>query len=332
MRVLFFGGTGFVGRHAVAECLARGHQVTLVCRGRSDPGAFPGVDRVLGARTDAATLAQLEGRAFDAVIDTGGYLPSEVRASVGQFAKRGVHYVFVSTVSVYVDFSRPPDETTRIADAVESEVLTAAAYGGLKVTCEQVVQRAFADACIVRPGRILGPNDSDPRMPWLLRRIAEGGEVLTPGTAEDPLQHIDARDLGAFLADCAEGRVGGVFNAVSPPYPSGELYTNARSVTGSAARFRWVPDEVLIAHGVEPFAGAPFWLPRALHNGLRTDSSRAVARGLKFRPLLQTIADEWAWMQRGWDAAASVREQKRLPLEAGLTPEREREIIAATPA
>jgi 2'-hydroxyisoflavone reductase len=331
MRVLFFGGTGFVGRHAVSACLSRGHDVTLFCRGRSDPGAFPTVDRVLGERTDPASLAALGSRRFDAVIDTCGYLPREVRASVQQLAPSGAHYVFVSTISVYVDFSRPPDESTTVADPIDADdaVLTAASYGGLKVACEHHVQRTFASAAaIVRPGRILGPFDSDPRMPWLLRRIAHGGDVLTPGTPADPLQQIDARDLGAFLCLCAEERVSGTFNAVSPPFPSGELYSLAREVTGSDARFRWVPDEVLTAHGVTPFGGAPFWLPRAFHDGLRTDASRAVKRGLRVRALRETIADEWAWLQTGWDAAASVRAQKRLAVDAGLSPELERAILA----
>src|SRR5580698_2951605 len=160
MRVLFFGGTGFVGRHAVAACLARGHEVTIVCRGLSDPGAFPGVARITGERTDPRCLAQLGGRSFDAVIDSCAYLPRE--------------------------------------------------------------------------------GDSDPRVPWLLRRIAEGGEIAAPGDPDGPVQLVDARDLAAFLVDCAERRTPGVFNAVSPPLPARELYDAARTATRSDARFTWI--------------------------------------------------------------------------------------------
>jgi 2'-hydroxyisoflavone reductase len=332
MRILFFGGTGFVGRHAVAACLAREHEVTLVCRGLSDPTAFPGVARITGERTDPRCLAPLDQRAFDAVIDTCGYLPREVRASVGAVLAGSAHYVFVSSVSVYADLSTPPTETTRLADPVDGDdaVLTATSYGGLKVACERAVQDALGErACIVRPGRILGPYDSDPRVPWLLRRIAEGGEVPVPGDPDGPVQLIDARDLAAFLVDCAERRTPGVFNAVSPPFPARELYDAARAATRSDARFTWVPDEILVAHGVVPFSEAPFWLPRAVQAALRADSSRGIKRGLSFRPVVDTLRDEWSWMQTGWDAAATVRAQKKLDIKAGLSPERERALLEA---
>jgi 2'-hydroxyisoflavone reductase len=331
MRVMFFGGTGFVGRHAVAACIARGHQVTLFCRGVSDPRAFPGIPRITADRTDERALARIDGDAFDAVIDTSAYLPREARAAVRAVGPR-THYVFVSSISVYADFARPPDESSKLAEPIDGDdaVLTAESYAGLKVACERVVQDALADrACVVRPGRILGPHDSDPRVPWFLRRIAQGGEVLAPGDPDAPVQLVDARDLADFLVGCAEQRVAGVFNAVSPPFPARDLFEAARAVTGSDARFTWVPDEVLVAHGVAPFTEAPFWLPRAFHEGMRTRSSPAIARGLAFRPMPETLRDEWSWMQTGWDEAAGVRAQKKLAIAAGLSPERERAILAA---
>jgi 2'-hydroxyisoflavone reductase len=316
----------------VSACLARGHEVTLVCRGRSDPGAFPGVARITGDRTDEAALARVDPRRFDAVIDSCGYLPAEVRAALRAVQGGGAHYVFVSTISVYRDHARAPDESSAVADPVDGDdaVLTAEGYAGLKVACERVLAGALGDrACIVRPGRILGPHDSDPRAPWLLRRIAQGGEVLAAGDPEAPVQVVDARDLAEFVVACAERRVAGVFNAAAAPATARELHETAREVTGSDARFTWVPDVVLLEQKVTPFSEAPFWLPRAYHAMARADASRAVARGLACRPLRDTLRDEWAWMRTGWDAAASVRAQKKLDIPAGLAPDRERAILAA---
>jgi len=332
MRILLLGGTGFVGRHVVLACLERGHQVTLFCRGLSDPQAFPGIEHLRGDRALSAHLAGLEDRRFDVVIDTSGYLPREVRASARAVARGVTHYVFLSTISVYADFSRPLDESSRVAEpeSADDAVLSAENYGALKVACERAVQEELgARALVVRPGRILGPHDSDERVPWMLRRIAAGGEVLAPGDPSAPVQFIDARDLGAWMVSSAERRLPGVFNAVGPPLEAAQLYETMRAVTGSDARFTWAPEELLLTHGVGPFTEAPFWLPRAFHNGLRASAARAVAEGLAFRTMVETVRDEWAWLGVGWSASASVRAQRKLDIPVGMSAEREAALLAA---
>jgi len=131
------------------------------------------------------------------------------------------------------------------------------------------------------------------------------------------------------MVSCSERRLAGLFNAVRPAAPIGELFETVRAVTGSDARFTWVPEEVLLAHGAAPFSEVPFWLPSVVQNGLRTDASRAVAEGLSFRPMVETVRDTWDWLGTGWDAAASVRAQKKLHVPAGMSPEREEALLAA---
>ena len=331
MHFLFFGGTGFVGRHAVLVSLARGHDVTLVCRGLSDPLVFPGVARITGDRADPATLALVAARSFDAVIDTSGYLPREVGMAAEAVAPSGAHYVFVSSVSVYADFSRPPDETTRTRDAILEGPLTREGYSGLKVASERIVRELLGDrACIVRAGRILGPHDSDSRAPSVLRRIGQGGgEVAAPGDEAAPTQLVDVRDHAAFLVRCAEERLRGVFNVVSPSFPAKDLFDAMRAATRSDARFCWIPEEVLLSHRIDAPIEAPFWVARIYANALRVSPARALENGLTLRPVAETLRDEWSWMQKGWEAAASVRAHTPLAREAGLSAERERALLAA---
>jgi 2'-hydroxyisoflavone reductase len=332
VRILFFGGTGFVGRHAAAACIARGHEVTLFCRGLSDPAALPAARRITGERTDPRALARIDAQAFDAVVDTCGYLPREVRAALRALETGAMHYVFVSTLSVYKDRSRPPNPSSPLADPIDADdaVLSVEGYAGLKVACERAITDALGSrACIVRPGRILGPHDSDPRAPWFLRRVAAGGEMLASGDPDAPVQFIDARDLGEFLAVVAERRTPGVFDAAAPPVTARAIHETAREVTESDARFTWVPDDILLANGVSPFTEAPFWLPRASEALMRVDASPAFACGLPHRPMRDTLRDEWTWMLSGWEAAATVRAQKKLDVPAGLSSEREKAILGA---
>ena len=102
MNLLILGGTIFLGRHLVEAALQRGHQVTLVNRGRHYPDLFPHIENLRGDRD--AGLDVLWGRQWDAVIDTSGYVPRLVQASAELLAEAVEHYTFISSISVYADF------------------------------------------------------------------------------------------------------------------------------------------------------------------------------------------------------------------------------------
>ncbi|HEU5061507.1 MAG TPA: NAD-dependent epimerase/dehydratase family protein [Kofleriaceae bacterium] len=333
MRVLVLGGTAFLGRHLTEALLARGHQVTLFHRGLTAPGAFPEAEHVHGDRE--RDIGLLAGRRFDAVIDTSGYEVPAVRAAVEAVAHSGVHYVFISSASVYASLSRM-DEDAPLQEAAGADTarLSLESYGALKAACERVVLAALPGrAHIVRAGLILGPHDYDLRFPWWLRRVARGGEVLAPGDPAAPVQLIDARDLAGWIVSSAERRLAGTFNATGPaaPLTMRSLLDTIHQVVGGDARFTWVGDEVLVAHQVAPYSEMPFWLPASLgHHPV--DIRRALAAGLTHRPVADTVRDTWAWLTAGADSAENARAHRRLHVPAGLSPEREAELLAAARA
>ena len=221
MRLLILGGTKFLGRHAAVEALRHGHELTLFNRGQTDAEAFPEAERITGDRDGG--LDGLEGRNFDAVIDTSGYVPRVVRASAELLHGHTKLYLFVSTISVYAGFGEPVDEESAVGTLADETVeeVTGDTYGPLKALCEAAVQDVYGDrAAIVRPGLIVGPYDPTDRFTYWVRRVADGGEVLAPGRPERMTQVIDARDLASFLLDLAEGLQGGVYNATGEPTPS----------------------------------------------------------------------------------------------------------------
>ena len=325
MRILILGGTRFVGRHLVEAAVARGHAITLFHRGRTNPGLHAGVERVIGDRD--GDLDRLDGRSFDAVVDVSGYYRRIVGASARRFADRVRRYLFVSTISVYAEpIARGANEDAAVAktDQPDAETLDGGNYGALKALCEDVVREAYgARATIVRPGLVVGPHDYTGRFPYWPRRLARGGEVLAPGDPAAPIQFIDARDMAAFMVDLLERDVAGTFHATGPaePLTLGETLERIGRAIGSDAKLTWVSEEFLREQNVEPWMGLPLWIPAADQAFLTLDPSRAVAQGLRFRPLEVTARDTLAW-ERATPPA-------EVPAGSTLTPEREAELLSA---
>ena len=296
MSILILGGTGFIGPHMVRYAVSRGHTVTLFNRGRTNTHLFPDLEKLVGDRD--GDLTALEGRRWDAVIDNSGFVPRHVRDSATLLADSG-RYMFVSSISAYKDLTPPgiteDYEVGRLDDPTVEEV-TGETYGPLKALCEEAVQDIFGDrANIVRPGYIVGPGDTSDRWTYWPVRVAAGGDVAVPGTPEDPVQLIDARDLGGWMVRMVENGVGGVFNGVGPAEPVNmrEMLEACRKVSGSEAVFHWVDAEFVAEQG----AMFPIWDSTTGDWGGAhlVDLSRALETGYTSRPIAETISDTLEW-------------------------------------
>ncbi|BCJ49221.1 reductase [Actinoplanes sp. NBRC 14428] len=299
MRLLVLGGTGFVGRAVVDEARRRGHHITLFNRGlRPAPS---GTTTIAGDRTAPGGLAALGDGTWDAVVDTWSAAPAVVRDAARALRGRAGHYTYVSSRSVYADDAPAPlTEDAPVVDgspdAGDDVDYAAAKRGG-----ELAAEHGFGGPVLLaRAGLILGPYEDIGRLPWWLRRLARGGPVLAPGPRDLPLQYIDVRDLAEFLLDAAAARRTGPYNLVSAPGHTtmGELLETAAEVTGGRAELRWTAPEAILAAGIEPWIELPIWLPPGsphtlLHSG---DVSRALAAGLRNRPVRDTVTGTWEWL------------------------------------
>ncbi|MBP7147885.1 MAG: SDR family oxidoreductase [Acidobacteria bacterium] len=326
-KLLILGGTSFLGPSLVEGALSRGWSVTLFNRGKTNPELFPDVEKLRGDRD--GKLDALKGRAWDAVVDTSGYVPRHVRDSATLLKDAVRQYVFISTVSVYPDNSKPVDETSPVGKLADetTEKVTGESYGPLKALCEQAAEKALPGRVTnIRPGLIVGPRDPSDRFTYWPARVDRGGEVLAPGSAADPIQVIDVRDLAEWTLRTIESNVTGVFNAVGPKgtLTMGELLAACKSASGSNATFTWVPAEFLEQQQVAPWSDMPVWLPPTGETAgfAKVSNERAAARGLTFRPIGATVKDTLAWWK-------SLPAERRSKLRAGIKPEREAEVLAA---
>lgn len=339
MNILLLGGTLFLGRHLVEAALAGGHNVTLYHRGQHDLELYPQVERLHGDRW--RDLDVLSGRTWDAVIDTSGYIPSNVRATARKLAGSVGQYVFISSISVYADVSVAGiDEDAPVSvlspaqlRAVEehSPASSGAAlppgyeelYGGLKALCEQAVEESLpARTLNIRPGLIVGPYDRTDRFTYWVERLARGGEVLAPGRSERPVQFIDVRDLAEWTVRMVEAGRAGVYNATGPEriLSMGEVLSACQQVSGSNASITWVDEAFLLTENVQPWSQVPLWVPESdEYAGFNAiDITRALSTGLTFRSPRETAGATLAWAR----SLPAERERK-----AGLTAEDEARLL-----
>ncbi|MFQ5607499.1 MAG: NAD-dependent epimerase/dehydratase family protein [Candidatus Zixiibacteriota bacterium] len=324
MRVLIIGGTRFVGRALVEALVSRNHTLTLFNRGKSNPGLFPDIEEIHGDReTD---LEKLAGRKWDVAIDTCGYVPRIVRKSTDLLADKVERYLFISTLSVYADFSRPATKEDFPLAQLKNETteeVSAKTYGGLKALCESAVLDTFAErALIVRPGYIVGPHDPTDRFTYWMWRVSQGGTMLAPEPRNMAIRFVDVRDLAEFFTQAIERISRGVYNVSGPSHDLTleNLLNLARKLTGVQTRVVWVNAKFMADSDVKFGSDFPLCSPdKEKHRGFGSvDYSKALALGLRFRPLEDTIRDTLTWATSRGDHYA---------LKAGLSPDREKEAL-----
>jgi len=327
VRLLILGGTRFLGRALGQAALERGHKLSLFNRGQSNPDLFPQAEHLRGSRgTDISTLNSGE---WDAVIDTCGYFPRVVRESAGLLAGRIDRYIFISSLSVYANFSKAgTGENGPLASMPDPtiEEITEETYGPLKALCEQAAETALPGrTLVVRPGLIVGPHDPTDRFTYWPYRAARGGEVLAPGRPQRAVQYIDVRDLADWLIQMVETRKTGIYNANGPAgqCTMGELLETCRSSSGADARFTWVSEQFLLEKQVGPWIELPLWIPESdpmMAGFFSFASGKAIREGLTFRPVEATVRDTLQWT-RTWPDDHTW--------QAGLTAEKENELLSA---
>jgi 2'-hydroxyisoflavone reductase len=332
MRILILGGTGFTGPYQVRYAMSRGHKVTTFNRGKTHPGELPNeVEQLIGDRN--GKLDALKDRRWDVVIDNPTTLPAWVR-DAAQILKGNVdRYVFTSTISVYEDSKKGPDENAPLqkydgSDPYKEtlEAMKASGfktYGPLKALSEKEAEKWFPGrTLIIRPGLIVGPRDESDRFTYWPVRIDRGGEVLAPGAPNDSVQFIDGRDLAEWTIRMAENRETGIYNATGPAKPigMGGMLDGIKAALKSSANFTWVSEQFLTDQKVQAWSDMPVWA--GAEDGVtRTDINRALGKGLTFRPLADTARDTLAWFK-------SLPQDRQSHLKAGVTPEREAEVLA----
>lgn len=331
LRILILGGTGFIGPHLVECARERGHTLTLYNRGKTNAGIFPDIEQLHGDRNAPGGLDVLANRQWDVAIDTNGYFPRQARASCKLLAPNVRSYCFVSSVSVYADFSKTgmaEDAPLAQSEVDDAPKITGENYGAFKALCEAAAEQHFPGRALqIRPGYIVGRGDPTDRFTYWPVRVARGGAMCAPGRPTDPVQFIDVRDLAAFTIGALEQGKAGAYNATGPAAPLGlgALIEACAARTKSKIELHWADEELLSAQQLSEVF--PIWSPpTGEYAGYGAiDVRKALRDGMKLRPLDETIDSTLAW----WNELPAER---RAQPKAGPKPEQEQALLAALSA
>ncbi len=333
LKILILGGTRFIGLHMTSYALERGHTLTFFNRGKTKTDRYPDVERILGDRN--GQIDGLKDRKWDVVIDNSGYVPRHVRASAELLAPNVKRYVFVSSISVYPNFSVPRGEKSEVGKLADETVekVDGETYGPLKALCEKATLDVYGGrGTVIRPGLIVGPDDNTDRFTYWPARAARGGEFIAPGSPKDAFQVIDVRDLAEFTINAVENGYAGTYNLVSNVngFKFGEL-TDAciasakkRAKPAAEPKAVYLPTDFLEEQKVEPWSEMPVWLPAKGDEAAfaSTSNAAALAKGLKITPIAKTVDDTLEWhLTRPKD------EQEKL--KSGIAADKEATVLAA---
>ncbi len=306
MNILLLGGTAFLGHAIATHALASGHAVTCLARGTNQPPTD--ATFITADRDQPDALRAVTGTKWDAVIDLTNTPEHALRATAQLDAQ---HWVFVSTASVYADFSTlEPDESAPTLPIGPD-------YGGTKIACEQAF--SSTETTIIRPGLIGGYGDWTSRSGYYPWRFAHpsGHEILVPDPSF-PVALIDVEDLAAWIVKCAVRRLVGVFNATGSTTTLAEVFRICRSITGFNGNLRILHDPTLVNPWMGP-KSLPLWIPDpAWRYAMTLDCSAARREGLHTRDLQTTL-----------EAALRYESERETPRQAGLTDEEEQACLLA---
>ncbi len=316
-RLLILGGTGFLGRNLAEEALRRGYKLTLLHLHPDTSGLVPGATQVLADR-DKSLPESLNGKDYDYVVDTSGQKPAWLEESTSKLKDCG-RYLFISTISVYEHSRGPLTEDSPLAptEGVKVDSLEPGNYAARKILCERALLKNLGSrALIFRPCVIAGPYDKTDRFTYWADRVRRPGPILGPGSPDETVQWIDARDLCNFALDALAAGREGIMNVAGNSTRFGAFF----DLFQKDLPVSWVPGEFLEKAQVRPWQDLPLWVPGDSDNAgfSRVDNSRARAAGLRLRLAAQTATDTLVW-----------RDQDKTPLRAGLTPLREAEVLKA---
>ncbi len=253
MKVLIIGGTGLISTAITTQLLARGDEVTLFNRGKSEARVPAGATTTIGDRRDyeAFEATIKAGPKYDAVIDMVGFAPEDADSLVRAFKGHGAHVVFCSTVCVY---GGPASSYPIREDEVRKPT---GGYGANKVKCEDIVNEAGTrgdfEVTVMRPSQTYGEGGtivhSMGTSTSYIDRLRKGKPIIVHGDGSClwAACHIDDVARGFVGALCNPAAYGKSYNVTGEEWMTWNRYHEevATAIGAPAPSIVHIPTDLL---------------------------------------------------------------------------------------
>lgn len=256
MKVVILGGTRFIGRAAVEELAAAGHELLIVHRGQLEPTDMPQVTHVHCERSDLGLHAK-ELRAFapETVIDCLALSRTDAEGALDAIpnARR---WIVISSVDVYRAFGAllAGRETDPVPITEESAVRPDRyPYKGKLPGRDDYDKLDVEDvylprgALVMRLPMVFGEHDYQRREEFILRRVRAGRKQIPFGAGTWLTCRVYVRDIArAIRLALDKSDVTGVLNICEDrTYSMGMWARMILEAAGSDAELVRVPDDRL---------------------------------------------------------------------------------------
>ena len=298
MKVLVLGGNRYIGLHLFFELARQGHAVT-VFNSHIAPMP-PGTRRLHGDRKQPGVIEQVLTPVrdeFDAVFDNTSFTPADMQPIVDMFRGRVKHFVFTSSIAVYLQSDAQPIAEDFPVSADESQGLFGS-YGADKVRCEQILAREHAENglpySVVRVSHSCGPMSPLPtREPGTFTRLEQGRPLLLAGDVGANIHVVHIQDVARLM--CAilgnERAIGQIYNAAGSQFCTITAYMRLMAKAVGVE-----PNIVKMPSGIGIKSPVVHWL-EARHGGMAFSIEKA-RRDLGWEPgftLASALADSYRW-------------------------------------
>ena len=194
MKVLFFGGTRFVGKALVSRLLSKGHEIFVFTRGN-----LPVPNDVIhlkGDRSKDEDLKKISDHSFDLIVDSSGRKLEDTQRLLRFSGLPSFRFIYISSAGVY-------DNTQLFPVGEDSPIDLESRHIG-KAKTESWLKAEGIPFTSFRPTYIYGPGNYNPIEKWFFDRITNGRSIPVPldGQAITQLGHVS--DLAEAIAKSLE--------------------------------------------------------------------------------------------------------------------------------
>ena len=190
MKVLFFGGTRFVGKALVSRLLSKGHEISVFTRGNLP--VPKNVTHIKGDRSNDEDLRKLSDHLFDLIVDSSGRKLEDTQRLLKFSGIPSFRFIYISSAGVY--------QNTKLFPVGEESPIDIESRHIGKAKTEHWLKSEGIPFTSFRPTYIYGPGNYNPIEKWFFDRITNSRSIPLPHDGQVITQLGHVSDLAEAIS------------------------------------------------------------------------------------------------------------------------------------